>query len=276
MVNFLILNWLWLSLTVVGALVIIYAISKFQTPEETVPATESANFATDLVVSTPVMQNNPHVDIFRDAANAAINENINPWTYLDENWERSKELGNVEATLIDFITNEAHQQIPNSSNVTLSVRDYSNPNSIVMEYRDPQTDSIMVTTGHDPEPALYATFANKKDSITYKLICANGLVRELSGKTTDFNQDYVIKKGDSFIGITGSTPAEANKFAEDNDLEVRFIVTGKVASKTPNTSKVKVFADYRRFKKGIFDVVLQPEDILRKQDGKWFYVKTIN
>jgi hypothetical protein len=278
MTEFLALNYGLLLLAVLGvalgAGIVYFAITKMRVPNPVVPTTKSANFADDPVASSPVMANNPHFNVFCDAAYAAIDYGTNPWVYLSENWEKAKEFKGVELALLDFITNEAHQKIPDSSFVTLSVRDYSDPNSIVMEYRDPATDSIMVTTGHDPEPALYATFANKKDTATFKLICANGLVRELGGKITGFDQDYVIGAGDSFIGITGATPFQASKFAEENDLPVRFVIEGKVNSKTPNTSKVEVFRDYRNFRNGVFDVVLQPGDLIRKKDSKWLYIRT--
>lgn len=268
--NFIALNLGWLVLVLIGLVVVVYALTKLQKPVPPVVTTQSANFATDPVVSTPVMANNPYVDIFRDAASAAINDGVNPWIYLQDNWSKAQEMG-VEQALLDFIVNQAHQQIPDSSMIALSIRDYSDPNSIVMEYRDPATDSIMVTTGHDPEPALYATFFNKKDSTTFKLICANGLVRELGGYVFGYNQDYIIKPGDSFIAITGSTPIQAYEFGLKNSLPVRVILHNRVYSKTPNVTRKRVFADYKKIN-GIFDVVLQPGDILRKQDGKWLYV----
>lgn len=275
MINFLALNWGWILLAMIAGTVTIFAITKLQKPPMEKPGTKSANFDDDSVVSTPIMANNPHANVFKDAAWEAIYKKTNPWTYLRDNWEKVENFGgNVEKAMLDFITNEAHRQIPDSSSVTLSLRDYSGENSVIMEYRDPKTDSIMITTGHDPEPCLYGTFSNKKgESKTYKLICANGLVGDLGGKVTAFDEDYVINDGDSFIKITGSTTHQAVKFAEENDLPVRFIVEGKVNSKTPDTTRVKVFSDYKNFRNGIFDVVLQPGNILRKQNNKWLYIR---
>ena len=276
MTNFLALNYGWIILAVVGIALVIYAATKIKVPEPVIPTTKSADFKNDSVVSNPVLPNNQWANVFRDAATAAITKGTNPWIYLQANWEKAKKMKTVELALLDFITNEANQQIPASSSVTLSIRDYSNENSIVMEYRDPATDSILVATGHDPEPALYGTYTGKNgESKTFKLVCANGVVRELGGKTTTFNQDYVIKPGDTFIGITGSTPKQASLFAKENDLPVRFVVEGKINSKTPNTSRVKVFKNYENFKTGKYDVILQPGDILRKEDGKWLYIRVI-
>ena len=274
--NFLVLNYIWIILAVIGLGLVIFAATKFRTPVAEIPTTKSANFSEDTVAGNPVMADNPYANIFFDAAQAAIYDGENPWIYLRENWEKAQDFKGVEPALVDFIKNQAHQEIPDSAVVSLSVRDYSDPNSIVMEYRDPATDSIMVTTGHDPEPALYATFAGKKDTATFKLICANGLVRELGGKTTCFEQDHLIRFGESFISITGATVHQATKFAEENDLPVRFVLEGKVTAKTPNTSKVQVYADYRNYHTGIYDVVLQPGNILRKQNNKWLYVIVSN
>lgn len=274
MANYLALNYVPLLLGIIGLVLLFICIAKLRTPVPEIPTTKSVDFTNDSVVSTPVYADNPHFNVFYDAAQAAIFDGTNPWEYLRINWEKAKEFSGVEPALLNFIVSEARRQIPDSSSVTLSVRDYSNPNSIVMEYRDPKTNSVLVATGHDPEPALYATFAGKQDTVTYKLICANGLVRELGGEVTSFDDDYIIKEGDSFIGITGSTVHQAKKFAEENDLPIRFVIQGKVNSKTPNTSRVKVYGDYRNFRNGIFDVVLQPEDLLRKKDGKWLYIRT--
>lgn len=278
MANFLALNWGWILVALISGIIAIYAITKFQKPIPEIATTPSANFAEDEIYGNPVIQDNPYANVFHEAADAAIYDGINPWIYLKEHWSLAgiKEDG-VRGALLDFITNFAKQQIPDSSEVSLSVRDYSNPNSIVMEYRDPRTDSIMVTTGHDPEPALYATFTGKNEAKTFKLICANGLVREIGeGEIASFEDDYIIKLGDSFICVTGATPYQASKFAEEYDLPVRFVFEGKVNSKTPNTSRVKVYRDFQRFSKGVYDVVLQPGDILRKKNGKWFYVRSEN
>lgn len=275
MTNFITVNYGYLLIATIGLILLGYGLKNLKKPLPEIPTTKSANFADDSVVSTPIMANNPHANVFNDAAWDAIYKKTNPWEYLRDNWEKVENFGgNVEKAMLDFITNEAHRQIPDSSSVTLSLRDYSDQNSVIMEYRDPKTDSIMITTGHDPEPCLYGTFSNKKgESKTYKLICANGLVGELGGKVTAFDQDYVIYDGDSFIKITGSTTNQAVKFAEENDLPVRFIIEGKVNSKTPDTTRVKVFSDYKNFRNGIFDVVLQPGDVLRKQDNKWMYIR---
>lgn len=274
MATLLVTNWIWITVILISVAAIIYAVTKLQKPVPEVPTTKSADFSADSIVSNPV-SSHQWVNVFREAAQAAIGKDkVNPWIYLTENWEKTKDFGgSVEMAMLDFITNEANRQIPDSSNVSLSIRDYSNQNSVIMEYRDPKTDSIMVTTGHDPEPCLYATFANKKgESKTFKLLCANGLVGELGGLTTAFEDDHEIQSGESFIAITGSTPAQAVVFAEENNLPVRFILEGFVASKTPNFSKTKVYKDFAKRKKGIFDVVLQPGDILRKKNGKWLYI----
>lgn len=272
--NFLFSNLGPLLLAVIGLVFIYFAIKNFKKPEEVI-TTKSANFADDPVVSTPVMAGNPHADIFREAAWAAINDGVNPWIYLEENWEKAQKMG-TEKALLDFIVSEAHKEIPFGSMVTLSIRDYSNPNSVVMEYRDPATDSVMITTGHDPEPTLYGTFYYKKDSVTFKLICANGLVKELGGKTTSFDQDYIIKRGDSFIEITGCNTDQAKEFARKNSLKVRFVLEGKVYSETPKIPETKVYGDFKKVPGGIFDVVIQPGDILRKRDGEWLYIVSNN
>jgi len=272
MANFLSLNYGWLILAAAGLFLVVYSVARLQKPIPLVPTTKSVNFTTDSIVSTPVMANNPWANVFHDAAVAAIEKKTNPWVYLSENWEKAKKFKGVEPALLDFIQKEAGRKIPENSTITLSIRDYSNENSVVMEYRDPVKDSVMVATGHDPEPALYATFANKTDSVTFKLICANGLVRELGGKVTNFDQDYLIKEGDSFIGITGCTTQQASKFAGENNLPVRFILEGMVESKTPDFSKTKVFKDFAQKKSGIFDVVIQPGNVLRKENGKYLYI----
>lgn len=276
MTNFIAVNYGYLLIAAIGLILLGYGLKNLKKPLPEIPTTQSVNFNEDTIYSTPVMANNPHADIFREAASAAILEGKNPWDYLKDEWEKTKDFnGSVEKALLDFITNEARQNIPDSAKVSLSIRDYSNPNSIVMEYRDPAKDSVMVATGHDPEPALYGTFYNKRESRTFKLLCANGMVRELGkGEITSFEEDYEIKFGDSFIGITGSTPGQAAKFAEENNLPVRFIVAGFVTSKTPDFSKAKVYKDFAKEKKGIFDVIIQPGDILRKKEGKWLYIKT--
>jgi len=279
--NYVALNWATLLVAaicfVVGITVLVMGfkvLTKLRTPAPEVQTTKSVSFADDPVVSTPVMADNPYANVFREAAQAAIN-GTNPWDYLRKNWQKAKDFNGVEPALLNFIVYEAHRQIPDSSSVTLSIRDYSDENSVVMQYRDPKTDSILVTTGHDPEPALYATFEGKYDTMTYKLVCANGLVSKVEGKgkVTFFEDDYIIVDGDSFIKITGATVHQAKKFAGENDLPVRFVVEGKVNSKTPNTSRVEVYGDYRHFRNGIFDVVLQPGDILRRKDGKWLYIR---
>jgi len=275
MISFLTLNLGWILLATVGCILIYFAAINLKKPAPEIPATKSVNFSEDSVVSNPVATH-PWVNVFKEAAYYAIYQEVNPWDYLKENWEKVANFnGSVEKAMLDFITNEAHRQIPDSSTVTLSIRDYEDENSVIMEYRDPKTDSIMVTTGHDPEICLYGTFANKKgESKTFKLICANGLVGELGGKTTTFEEDYEIKFGDSFIGLTGSNSFQAASFAKENGLPVRFIVEGMIESKTPDMTRVKVFGDYKKFKKGIFDVVIQPGDILRKKEGRWLYIKT--
>lgn len=273
MLNFLSLNagWILLALVLLGGL--IFVVTKFRIPDPVVPTTKSVNFSTDSVAGTPVMANNPWANVFHDAAVAAIEKQTNPWIYLHENWSKAKKFKDVESALLDFIQKEAGRTIPKNSTVSLSIRDYSSENSIVMEYRDPKKDSIMITTGHDPEPALYAKFSNKEgQSATFKLICANGLVRELNGVTKFFNNDYLIKEGDKFIKITGSTPIQAYEFALKNNLPVQCVVNDTVISKTPEVTRKRVFADYKKYS-GIFNVVIQPGDILRKENGKYLYIK---
>jgi len=276
MVNFLSLNAGWILLALVGLGALIFSATKFRMPVPVVPTTKSANFATDSVVSTPVMANNQWANVFHDAAVTAIGpKKVNPWVYLHDHWSKAKEFHGVEPAMLDFIQKEAGRTIPENSIVSLSIRDYSNENSVVMEYRDPKKDSIMITTGHDPEPALYATFANKKgESKTYKLICANGLVRELGyRKVISFNQDYVIKKGDNFIKITGSTPIQAYEFALKNNLIVQCVVNDTIVSKTPEATRRRVFADYKKYNNSIFNVVIKQNNILRKENGKYLYIK---
>ena len=272
--NFLSLNWGWILMILIFGTLTIYAVTKLQKPIPEIPTTTSANFAEDEIYSNPVMRDNPYANVFNDAAQAAIYEGVNPWVYLKEHWSLAgiKKDG-VRGALLDFITNDARQHIPDSSEVSLSVRDYSNPNSIVMEYRDPKTDSIMVTTGHDPEPALYATFTGKNEAKTFKLICANGLVREIGeGEVYSFEEDYIIKEGESFIGITSATPLQAYEFGLKNNLPVRTIFHGNVCSKTPDVSRKRVYANWQK-NGGLFDVVIQPGNILRKKDGKWLYIR---
>lgn len=272
--NFLALNSGWILMAFVCGILTIYAITKLQKPIPEIPTTSSANFAEDEIYGNPVMRDNPHANVFNDAAQATIYDGVNPWVYLKEHWSLAGvNKDGVRGALLDFITNEARQRIPDSSDVSLSLRDYSNPNSIVMEYRDPKTDSILVTTGHDPEPALYATFTGKNEAKTFKLICANGLVREIGkGDITSFEEDYIVKEGESFIGITGATPLQAYEFGLKNNLSVRAIFHGRIYSKTPDVTRKRVYANWLKGG-GLFDVVLQTGDILRKKDGKWLYVR---
>jgi hypothetical protein len=277
--NFIIQNLVWILLILVGLVLTGYAVSRLQKPVAEMPTTKSVDFLTDSVVATPVMGNNPHYNLFKEAAVAAVgNEKTNPWVFLKKNWNKPDSFnGEVDLALIDFITKEAHRTIPDSTNnVKLSVRDYSKPNSVVMEYRDPGMDSVLITTGHISSPELFATFVNKKgEQKTFMLICSNGLVRDLGGDIELYNQDHLILKGETFIGITGSTSRQALSFAEQNNLPVRFVVEGEVLSKTPNFSKVKIFKDFCDKKKGVFDVIIEPGNVLRKNDdGKWIYVRS--
>ncbi len=277
MTTFLITNWIWIAVILISVAAIVFAITKLQKPAleiPEIPTTKSADFSTDSIVSNPV-STHQWVNIFQEAAQAAIGKDkVNPWIHLAENWEKIKDFGgSVEKAMLDFIVNEAHQRIPDSATVTLSVREYSDPNSIVMEYRDPRTDSVMVTTGHDPEPALYATFTGKNDEVTYKLICANGLVRQIGeGNVTGFENDYKIQPGDNFIRITGSTPVQAYGFALKNSLQVFARKGNTVYSKFPENTRRRVFSDWKKTG-GLFVVEIRPGDILRKKDGQWLYIK---
>ncbi len=263
--NFISLNFGWILLMAAGLAAIIVSAKNFKKP----PVTEvSRNFQ-----QNPVLRNNPYENVFRAAAFAAIHEDKNPWVYLQENWELARTKGSVKNGLIEFITKNAGQKIPEGTNdISLSVRDYSDKNSIVMEFRDPKDGVVKTASGHDPEPALYASFSNGNETRTYKLICANGLVEELGGVNTSYKESYVVKQGDCVVSITGMTPKEASDFATTYKLPVR-VTYKEYILQTPTKEKSRVFKKYQdllnKGKKATFDVVIQPGNILEKENGIW-------
>jgi|GEM_PF-2705392 len=227
---------------------------------------ENVNFATE----RPVFEHS-YVNVFRQAAIEAVNNQVNPWTYLEKNWKPD-----VKASLITFIQKDAGQRIPeNTVSVNLTLRSYSDPNSIIMEYRN--SDGIIVTgKGNDPEPALYATFSDSTgEQKTYKLICANGLVQELGTyvHASPYAYEYVVKAGDCVTSITGMSPEEALLLAEKDDLTVRCIFTDPENPTKERSgfgkSRAFIYDTYLQNPGSIFDVMIQPGNIVRNNNGVW-------
>lgn len=242
---------------------------------EPVAIEQSANFA-NLEENPPVINASVRQkSIFSQAARSLISDRVNPWITLEDllNPEDPKNF------LIDFINQRPDTEYPKSAMVTLSVREYGNPGSILMEAADSSSGgAIVVASGHLAEEVLYATYSSPgHKQRTFALLCGNGLVKELiPGNSEDVGYRRTFQKEGSLCQ-TGMPISWALFLAKEHGLSARFVpersMTDLPLYKSNVDSVYMAFVGASKLGDYIFDIAVEEGDVVSYRDGGWTFEK---